>query len=314
MSFSAHEPTRKAYQKRPHAPWAVTRTRARLNALSRTMGSAMSVSLAHGMRNFKTRINPGKVWDAWISRDYSKIMEVIPWENFHADLEPGMAKSEAAAKGAWEAAFHELPNNKDPMLRWDTSNPRIRTFIASRKAHNFTNLTQSSATNIQGWVTRSMDRALSPRQVASGIRSQIGLLPAHAVAVDRYRANMAAAGNPSADRLADAYADRLLDYRAMMIARTETRLATNQGQLTVWRQAADHGLVDRHTTGRRWITAGPDPCEDCEAMDGRTVPLDSPWIFEDGRAIDCPPEGTHPHCFCTFDIVYDLDPQDLDGE
>lgn len=306
-SFDTFIPIFKA--KAPRRSWKTTRTRARLDSLSRKMANSMGVSLTNGIKKFRSSVDPAKVYDAWMRQDYSKIIDNIPWAGLYEKTDEAFDHDGKAMQGGWEISREAIPAPKDPGLRWDLSNPKIRTFIASRRALNFTSLSEDSAANIRSWTTASFERALSPRQVAEGIKGQIGLLPAHAKAVERYRGGLLAGGmHPlGANTLSNEYADRLLDYRAMMIGRTETKLATNQGQLSVWRQAADQGLVNRHTTGKRWITMGPDPCDICEPMDGKTVALDSSWTLDDGTPCDCPPDGTHPHCECSFDIVYDFD-------
>lgn len=305
MTFSAFTHIHKA----PHPPrkaWKSTRTRKRIDALSERMGSAVKLDLVKGFDRFKRRIDPQKVYEAYLSGNYHKVILSVPWEGFQEDFDPSFKRVGESYIESGQLSLEAMPIPKDVHLRWDTSNPRVRQHIASRKAFNFTNLSEDSAKNIRMWTTASLDRALTPRQVAEGIKSQIGLLPAHAAAVEKYRQGLLSGGMPGlrAEALSSEYADRLLDYRATMIGRTETRLATNQGQLSVWRQAADQGLIDRHTTRKRWITAGSDPCDVCEPMDGKTVSMDGFWTLNDGTTSDCPPEDVHPHCDCTFDIVY----------
>ena len=299
--------------KKPRAKWKASRTYKSLDALHRRMGSAVSIDLYNGITKFKKRIEPQKVYDAWVKGDWGPIMETIPWEHMKDDITPALEKGAGVLAESGKIVIQELPAPLQAHLRWDTKNPRVRDWIASRTAENFTRLTQDSATNIQRAVTASLNQSLTPRQVANRIKNSIGLLPRHAQAVNTYRMNLIAQGNPpsKAESLADKYADRLLDYRANMIGRTETRLATNQGQIAVWREASDQGLVDRHTTGKRWIVDG-DPCEDCEVMDGVTVPLDGFFTMDDGTTIDFPPHDVHPHCFCGIEIVYELEPDDFD--
>jgi hypothetical protein len=279
------------------------------------MGSAIGVDLFKGVQQFKKRINPQAVYDAWIQGDYSKLMEVIPWEHFGHDLDRADAPRLKASSEAWGITLESMPVPKDPFLRWDTKNPHVRELIAGRKAANFKDLTEDSAENIQGWVTRSMNQALSPRDVADGIKSSIGLLPQHAKAVERYRGTLTAQGQPKGkvDQLSSAYADRLLDYRAMTIGRTETRILVNQSQLSVWRQAGDTGLIDRHRTGKTWVVDG-NPCELCLPMDGVTVALDGFWTLPDGTPVDCPPLDVHPNCECGMQIDYDYQPDDSDQD
>lgn len=76
--------------------------------------------------------------------------------------------------------------------------------------------------------------------------------------------------------------------RAMLIARTETAWADVQGNLTGYRAS---GVVAK----KRWIIAQDEFCDDCRALDGVEVDLDSE--FPGGH--DGPP--LHPNCRC--DVV-----------
>lgn len=310
MAFIVRAPIRVYKAKRP--PWAATRTFHAIDALHRKMGNAVSVDLTKGIQRFKLRIDKGKVYDAWRSGEWAEVVKAVPWEGMKQDIGPALDKAGSAAIGSGIISLKSLPAPA-PHLRWDTANPRIREWIAGRTADNFVNLSRDSALNIQNAVTASLDRALTPRQVAARVKNSIGLLPQHAAAVERYRGGLLSGGMPSgkAEGLADRYADRLLDYRANMIAMTETRAATNFGQLAVVRQASDEGLVDRHTTGKRWIVDG-NPCPDCLEMSGSIVPIDSSWVMGDGSVVDFPPMGVHPNCYCGFEIVYDVAEGDFD--
>lgn len=306
--FHAREPQHVLKARRPRRKWQATRTYHRLEALSHKMGNAVSVDLSKGIKTFKKRIDVNKVYDAWISRDYSQIERVIPWHKLDDDIDPAFQRVGAGLATSGLISLESLPANIDKKLRWDTTNPRIRHLIHSRKKENFTNLSRDSVQNINSWVHRSFDKALSPRNVADQIKDSIGLLPRHQVAVDNYRIGLVAGGTPppAASQLASAYADRLLDSRAMMIARTETRIATNQGQLSVWQQAADEDLIDRDTARKVWIVDG-NPCELCEPMDGVSVLLDESWTLSDGSVTDCPPLDVHPNCYCGMEL-------DIDGD
>jgi len=90
------------------------------------------------------------------------------------------------------------------------------------------------------------------------------------------------------------------DYRAEMIARSETARASSRGDLEAWRQS---GVVE----SKEWLL-GPDPCEFCEAMAGEVAALDESFVAmgdtlagaaggemtADYEDIDAPP--LHPNC------------------
>ena len=97
------------------------------------------------------------------------------------------------------------------------------------------------------------------------------------------------------DKLADRLADMGIfsDYRAEMIARTETNMAQNQGVLAAGRQARALGLNIKKV----W-TLGPNPCELCQdaAAEG-VIDLDADF----GAADEAPP--LHPNCECLLELV-----------
>lgn len=277
-------------------------------------GKSMKVyrDLSSGLNKFKGKVDEKKVYSAWVSGDVDRVMQNVPWSDLRDDIGPALEISASSLIESGKLSLSGMLFGGNLGLRWDTTNPRVRDWIASRTAKNFTELSDDSAQNIQRAVAASMNTALTPRQVANRIKGSIGLLPRHADAVERYRQNLLGTmSRDRAEKLSDAYADKLLDYRAMMIGRTETRMATNAGQLSVWRAAADQGFIDRHTTGKRWIVDG-NPCEDCAPMHGVMVPIDSFFVMLDGSTVDFPPMDVHPHCECGMEIVYDVAPDDFD--
>jgi SPP1 gp7 family putative phage head morphogenesis protein len=103
------------------------------------------------------------------------------------------------------------------------------------------------------------------------------------------------------DDLADEIEDLLGDEsRAETIARTETMLASNQGQLEAWNQATEEGFL---TGGEKkeWIVTPDDRlCPICEPMDGVQVAQGVDFQTELG-AVDAPP--AHPRCRCTIGLA-----------
>ena len=82
-----------------------------------------------------------------------------------------------------------------------------------------------------------------------------------------------------ADALADAWS--FSPDRAEVIARTETAFADVQGNVALYREAGVESL--------EWLAADTEPCDECEALDGKPVGLDG----------ELPP--LHPNCRC--DVV-----------
>lgn len=282
----------------------VTRTYTRISRLSNQMSKAVQVNFVKGIRTFKKSISKQKLLDAWKTGSYGHVMEVLPWQQLHTDLDGIKPPLQETIISTAHFAIPALPAPVQARLRYDTKNPRIEGYLEKRTGELITNINLNTQHIVQGAIRQSFDRALTPDRVADMIKGSIGLLPKHAIAVENYRAGLEQ-GAMAPDKIATlvaGYQDRLLDYRAMMIARTETRFATNQGQLDIWRHAADQDLIDARQARKVWVVDG-DPCEICEPMDGVAVGLNESWSLENGDVVDIPTES-HPHCMCGMELEF----------
>jgi len=86
--------------------------------------------------------------------------------------------------------------------------------------------------------------------------------------------------------------------RAQVIARTETMIASNEGQKQAWQQAVDLGLLPPEPL-RRWIVTDDDHlCPQCEPMGDTVAPLHGQ--YPGGH--NGPP--LHPNCRCTEGLTF----------
>ncbi len=288
----------------------VTRTYKRVAALTDTMGKAVQINLVKGINQFKRRISSSDLLAAWKSGSYSKIMEALPWHKLYDDIGESMSHVGQAAFSARNFSIPSLPEPSKNELRYDTRNPFIENYLKKRTGELVINISRDTQASIQQAVARSYDQALLPSQVADMIRGSIGLHPRYEQAVYNYEQNLTKAGQDpeKVSELVSAYRERLIDSRAMTIARTETRNSSNQGQLSIWREAANNGLIDRDTSKKVWIVDGA-PCEICEPMDGVAIPLDSLWTLNNG-VLAMVPSDSHPNCLCGMEISYDNKPEE----
>lgn len=282
-------------------PWKKTRTYTRLTKLSDAAARAVSISLVDGIKKFKSKVDPQKIYEAWLSGDYSKVYEQIPWEKLYKDIEPAHEKLAASVSGSAKHVIESLPPDAKNGLRWDTSNPTITRYVDSRIGELVVGIQEDTREVIAGAISRSLDNAMTPRRVADLIKPSIGLYPQQVTALDNYRQSLIQQGGKSSviEAMSSAYEARLLDYRAMMIARTEVRRAHNQGQLAVWNTAKNQGVLDRDAK-KAWVVDG-NPCPECIDLDGEIVGIDEFWETEDGP-VDAPP--LHPNCMCGMELVY----------
>lgn len=300
MNFVHFEPIRKGFKGRPK--WKTTRTQPRLEALKNQMARAVNVDLVKGIKTFKKRI-PDKevIYQAWLKGDYSGIVREIPWNDLHKDLQPAKDKLGKGFDASLSAGLMTLEPHQRPNLRYDYKNPQIQRVFESRSGEWITAIEQKTRESIQTIIHRQFTNALTPRALANQIKDTIGLYPQLANAHVNYVNGLKAQGlsEDKVERLGDKYYDKLLDYRSMMIARTESQFMVNRGQLEVWKESSNQDLIPK-TARKVWVTDGA-PCDICEPMDGVSVLLVESWVLNTGDVVEIPTES-HPHCECNMTI------------
>jgi len=302
MRFCCSEP--KHYIAKAKTKQKVKATYKRVEALTKQMSKAVSIDLAKGITTFKKKIKPQMIRDAFESKNYSEIMNTVPWDDFNDHMEPFHNSLASAALKATSLTIPSIPAPKNSALRYDMKNPSLNRYVHNRSGELIVNIKQESQAHVQAIIERSFTQAMTPDRVADEIRSSIGLLPRQEQALRNYKTSLREQGmNP--DRisvLGDQYAERLLTSRCMTIARTETRRATNFGQLQVWNEGANLGYIDKTKAKKIWIVDG-NPCELCEPMDGIGVPLDGVWTLDNGTVCDLPSDS-HPNCLCGMELDF----------
>lgn len=288
----------------------------KLSKLNDRMSKAVRVDLTHGIRTFKKSVSKPALAKAVETGSYGHIMRAIPWKDLPDHLDPVKKPINQTLAESSGFAIKAFPNTLAKKLRFDLSNPRIRDYVNRRTGELIENIKTDTQQTIAKAVMTHFSHAQSPSQIADRIVGSIGLTERHETAVMNYQNGLEAQGvNPDRiDTLVENYQDKLLDYRANMIARTEVARANNEGQLAVWGEAKDQGLIDQSAT-KVWVVDG-NPCPICEPMDGEEVALDDVWILDDGTICDIPTDA-HPNCMCLMTINFgngETQGEDEDGE
>lgn len=275
----------------------------KIEALSTRMQNAVKVNLVDGIETFKKKVSAAAIERAWELGQYDEIMRIIPWEKMPDHFESTKTSLLNAAARAGAYTIESLPANARSELRFDTKNPAIDKFLDQRTGNLITAITDNTKDIVQNTVRMSFDQAMTPRRAADIIKDSIGLDPRRHTALENYRTGLLKSGmkEEKAIALSDKYEAKLLDSRAMTIARTEIRRATNQGQLDVWQEGAKQGLINP-TAKKVWVVDG-NPCEICEPMDGVGVPLDGVWNLNTGDVVDIPTDS-HPNCYCGMELDF----------
>lgn len=207
---------------------------------------------------------------------------------------------------ALSPAIRQKPLSGAMHMKFDISNPNAIRFIQNYDFGLIREVSEETRGAIRTVVLDAFQNGGHPFEQAKTIRNMIGLTQRQAQAVLNYRDGLLAEG-ADADRVAPMvtrYRNKLLNNRAINIARTETIRASNAGQDMAWQQAADKGLLDRPAVRLGWLVTPDDRlCPLCEA-----VPLLNPNGIPLGGMFQTPvgpvPYGPlHPQCRCTTYLI-----------
>lgn len=273
-------------------------------------------------------------------RQVARVDRALPWDAFAAALAEGTAPVVGegfAAAAAGAAAF--LPQAIRLQLRFDVTNPRAVAWIEQHAAALVREVTAETRAAVRALVARAFREGIPPAPLARLLRERVGLTQQGELAVANYQrflerlaarstlANLAPSVQERLLRsglqqrqlaklartgltperishLVDGYRGRLLQERAEAIARTETITASSQGQLELWRQAADAQLLDSKRTRQTWIVT-PDSrlCPTvCRPMAGQTVAFGASFRTGDGRRVRTSP--AHIRCRCGVRLAF----------
>ena len=136
-------------------------------------------------------------------------------------------------------------------------------------------ITDTARGAVRSIIVRAQREGRSGDAVAAEVRSVIGLHPRWATAVANRRRALESAKTPMTaarvDALVAQYRDRLLDYQARTLARTELLRASNMGAMEGYRQAVETGALPVDFA-RVWVTAKDERrCEICRDLAGKVV-------------------------------------------
>lgn len=230
-----------------------------------------------------------------------------------------------------------MPRSVGARMAFDLRNPRAEEFLRRYGFGLIKDISRSSQEAIRQILLQAFREGGHPYETARKIRSVIGLTDNQAQAVANYMKALSGQGaelrqtlnrglrdarydklvNRLADeggilgadkiqQMTDRYAERMLNHRAEVIARTETIRASNAGVQESWQQAQEQGYLVPERTRKVWIASVGDPrtCDHCES-----VPSDYPDGIEmDGEfetdigTVDAPP--LHPNCRCTVGLAF----------
>lgn len=225
--------------------------------------------------------------------DTEKVLDLLAFDAFEASYSEAMGEAIAAA------IEEEVPIVGQVVGSFDMLNPEAVKAAQEAAGQMVTGITETTRQAIRDYVTQSIEQGTGPRALATQVRSVIGLTPAQAKAVLRYESGLVTNGMTpgKAAKLARDYSGRLLDQRAMTIARSETLRALNDGQQRLWDQYVERGILPK-TARKVWMTAHDErTCTTiCVPLDGEKVGVQESFSV----GVDYPP--AHVMCRCSVSI------------
>lgn len=195
---------------------------------------------------------------------------------------------------------------------------------------------QTQLNAVRDTLALSLEQGVDVGSTGRILRGSVGLSPRQATALANYERGLTelyttgrtsvtlrGLGRPLADarysldrlsearieEMVDRYRERLVNYRAEMIARTELARSANRGAYEEQMAQASDGLFGARSANRIWLTTPDDRlCEDCDAMDGQTISFLESFEYDSGADDEEPGAGEvtimdvpplHPNCRCT---------------
>jgi hypothetical protein len=202
-------------------------------------------------------------------------------------------------------AFDALEAEARAGFAFNLDHPRAVDFIERHTADLVTEVGTNTRLGIRAIVRRSFEEAIAPREAARFIESIIGLRSDQVGALMKLREDLAAKGvrGEALDRATARATRRMKRERALLIARTETINAANEGQIELWRQGVDAGVLELDKSFKEWIVTPDDRlCEVCRPLDSVRVGLNA--FFDTARGMKSGPTA-HPRCRCALSLHID---------
>ena len=199
---------------------------------------------------------------------------------------------------------------KDFTLRgvFNLLNPRAQRIAAEIAARLVTRIGEGTRWAMRQVIADAQAQGVSVRdqaaQLADILVEQAGLDGPRSRALTKYRQLLEAQGvrDDLMEQRVGQMRDQLIMDRARTIARHETQDAAVAGQVEVWDQAVENGLLPT-TVQEEWIVANDDRlCPICAPMDGQRVRRGQLFVSPyDGSTHARPP--AHILCRCSLALV-----------
>ena len=250
-------------------------------------------------------IPEGALANAIASGEAGRVAELIPFGILETELgataEPLLA---SAFTRVADLAAREVAGEIGLELTFDAASERVLRIVREQTAAFVTEVSTQSRLAIRELVERSFREGLTPGELASRIRSHVGLTRPQMAQLDRLRIDLLEAGVDRAtiESMSADFLRSKIRERAAVIARQESAVAANGGQQALFRQVEQSGLVQNVL--KEWIVTPDDRlCPICRPMNGQRVRVNETFVspFNGARAFHPP---IHIQCRCASSLVF----------
>jgi hypothetical protein len=210
--------------------------------------------------------------------------------------------------GAGSQRLEQISKLTSTAVKFDLRSPEAIDWCKKYAADQIKYINNNTKLAVRQVISRGLEEGLSPTEQTAAVKELVGLLPQHVAAVENYRAALSDLDPSTIDNLVEKYADKLLQYRADMIGRTEALDACNNGSRIATEDASDRGILPKDEYEQEWVynegMHDKEDCPICEPMSGERTPIGEAFSND----LMCGP--AHPHCMCSTIIVRKEDSQD----
>lgn len=170
-------------------------------------------------------------------------------------------------------------------MAFDLENPRVLFWSSQKAGELITEMYESTRSAIREMITDGLSRGVAPRVLAKEIRNAVGLRSDQVKRLAKLREE-----GKTHEQLNRAIR-KMRKQRSLLIARTETMRAANEGLKETWTQAQESGFLPANVK-REWMS-NTDRHAD---RDGVQIGITEswPWLSE---------PGAEPNCGCSQGIV-----------
>lgn len=229
--------------------------------------------------------------------DFNAMIRAVNWESVaRTELTPQMARS---LRNVFETVADSVQFPGNYKVGWDIVNGHALDWIANETATLVTRVNAQTKQAIRDIVSIGFVDGKSVQAMAGEISQVVGLNAKGAKALANYRKGLEAdgLGGDILERRVQVYKNKLVNQRALLIARTETIKAANEGWRSQIKQAAQDRAINPDVWEITWVVARDEKlCEACGSMSGLRRPISGVYAEGEYASMTGPPG--HPNCRC----------------